>query len=235
MSRQSALIATAVTGLTIGVPAAQAQDQWNFHLTPYIWGAGIDGTIGVGGRDVDVDADFGDLAEFADSGGSIRFEASKGKWAGFADYFGVTLTNEQSTPFGRIDSESKQVIAEAGVSYRVAAPTELLAGVRYQSVDNKIDFPQVGRISDDNNWTDGFVGARWTPLMTDKWGLWLRGDIGAGGSNFTWLATAGAGYRFNKTVGILAAYRHLQTDYEDGDFKWDVGQKGLGVGLDFAW
>jgi predicted porin len=229
------IVAAAIVGILAYVPVAQADEPWEFHLTPYLWAAGMDGTIGVAGRDVSVNASFSDLVDFVDTGGALRFEARKGRWGGFADYFGVTLNDEQTIATGTIRTESKQRIAEAGVTYRITEPTELLAGLRYQSLDNEINFPLLGRRSSSNSWTDGFVGARWTPVKTDKWAVWLRGDIGAGQSDLTWLATAGAGYRFNKTVGVLVAYRYLKTDYEDGDFKWDIAQKGLGLGVDFAW
>lgn len=228
-------VAAAIITLGAGVPITQAAEPWSFHLTPYVWAAGMDGTIGVAGRDLSVDASFSDLVDFVDTGGAIRFEARKGRWGGFADYFAVTLEDDQTLPIGTIRTESKQRIVEAGATYRIADRIELLGGLRYQSLENDIDFPLIGRRSSDDSWTDGFVGARWTPVASDKWAVWLRGDIGAGQSDVTWLASAGAGYRFNKTVGALIAYRHLQTDYEDGDFKWDIAQTGLGVGIDFAW
>lgn len=233
-SIKSLAVATFI-GLMSTVGVVQADEPWQFHVTPYLWGAGMQGTVGLAGRDTSVDAGFHDLVEFVDKGGAIRFSARRGRWGGFVDYFGVTLKNQQQVAAGTIDTKAKQSITELGLSYQINSSLEILAGARRQSLDNEISFPAVGKISDSQTWTDGFGGARWTPVDTDKWVLWVRGDAGAGGSNFTWLATAGAGYRFNDTFSILVAYRYLKTDYRNGGFKWDVAQKGIGVGFDVAW
>jgi hypothetical protein len=65
--------------------------------------------------------------------------------------------------------------------------------------------------------------------------LWLRGDIGAGGSDLVWLAAIGGGYRFNDRVALLLGYRHLDTDFEEDGFTWDVALAGVGVGVEFTW
>ena len=31
----------------------QPSDEWEFALTPLLWGAGIDGTVGLAGREAD--------------------------------------------------------------------------------------------------------------------------------------------------------------------------------------
>ena len=195
----------------------------------------MDGTIRVAGRDTAVSASFSDLVDFVDTGGALRFEARKGRWGGFADYLGATLKDEQTIATGTIRTDSKQTVAEGGVTYSIAPPVELLGGLRYQSVDTKINFPLLGRVGSDNSWTDGFVGVRWTPLRTDRWTAWLRGDIGAGQSNQTRFASAGARYRITNTVGLVVAYRYLKTVYKKDDFKWDIAQSGLGFGVDFRW
>ena len=54
---KSFLIGLLLLVMSSGVARAQsastAPDGWEFALTPFLWGAGIDGTIGLAGRDAD--------------------------------------------------------------------------------------------------------------------------------------------------------------------------------------
>jgi hypothetical protein len=43
---------------TLPVPSSEG---WRVRLTPYLWGPGIEGTVGIGNRSADVDATFSDI------------------------------------------------------------------------------------------------------------------------------------------------------------------------------
>ncbi|MFL5448094.1 MAG: hypothetical protein ACJ8AX_06075, partial [Gemmatimonadales bacterium] len=44
------------------VPNAQGEEPaWRFTFTPYLWGAGLNGQVGVGGRSSDVNVGVGDV------------------------------------------------------------------------------------------------------------------------------------------------------------------------------
>jgi len=53
-------------------------------------------------------------------------------------------------------------------------------------------------------------------------------------SDLTWQVVASAGYSITENVDLLLGYRHLDIDYEDGDFSYDVATSGLGVGVSVA-
>ncbi|MCP4259954.1 MAG: porin family protein [Planctomycetes bacterium] len=93
----------------------------------------------------------------------------------------------------------------------------------------------MGSFNRSQSWTDGFVGLRWTPVRSDKWWVWLRGDIGAGESDLVWNGSAGAGYRLNKTVSLALGYRYVDTDLNKNSFNWDVAMSGLLLSADFSW
>jgi len=237
-ARSLVIAVAAVTFLSVSAPSARAADgSWEFHLAPYLWGAGLDGTVGVAGQTADVDLSFSDLVEFADIGGSLHFEAWARPWGWFGDAMYVKLEDETTGPAGgTIRAEMEQTFAEAGGTYEFADKVEVLFGLRYQKADNDIAFPSpVGAVSAGRGWVDAFGGVRWTPIRTERWLFSVRGDIGAGESDLVWLAAVGGGFRFNKTVALLAGYRHLDTDFEDDGFTWDVAQGGFGLGVDFAW
>jgi hypothetical protein len=89
--------------------------------------------------------------------------------------------------------------------------------------------------SGDKGWVDGTVGANLRYQPAEKWHLVAKADIGAGGSDFTWQLYGGAGYDLGSCCALVAAYRHLDVDYDKEGFLYDVNLSGpaLGVGLRF--
>lgn len=64
-----------------------AAEKWQFAVTPYVWMAGIEGTVGVRGITAAVDANFIDILNDTDSVIGLQgyFEARYGPWGGFID------------------------------------------------------------------------------------------------------------------------------------------------------
>jgi predicted porin len=215
--------------------AVNAQAEWSYQLTPYLWASNMDGTTAVAGQEVDFTAEFSDLVKHLDAGFAANFTAKSDTWGYFVDGMFVKLKADELGLRSGIDVAVDQKIVEAGLSYGLSEQFDLIAGGRYQKVDEDLNFPPIGSLNGGDSWIDGFIGAVWQPVNTDKWTLKLRGDIGAGDSDSVWQAGIGGGYRFNKTWSLLLAYRYLSTDYESDKFKWDVDQSGLGIGLGISW
>lgn len=89
-------------------------------------------------------------------------------------------------------------------------------------------------VGDKPDWVDAFAGIRLVPVRTDKWHVWLRGDVGGGDSDTTWNGVIGAGYRFNKPWSLGGAYRVLANNVEQDGFKWDMDYQGLGITLGYT-
>jgi hypothetical protein len=112
--------------------------------------------------------------------------------------------------------------------------------VPIQLPDGSILNPGDARFVDESEfWADPFVGLRLDLGLTENWNLGFRGDIGGfgAGSEFSWQAFGGVGYRFNFetwTMNVFAGYRAIGQDYSEGDFTWDVVTHGPMVGLSFA-
>jgi hypothetical protein len=87
------------------------------------------------------------------------------------------------------------------------------------------------------DWVDPFVGARLTSRLTEQAYGVIYGDIGGFGvgSELTWQAFAGLGWRLNPQVTMEAGYRYLAIDYEEGELDVNIDLKGfvLGVGYSF--
>ena len=146
----------------------------------------------------------------------------------------MKLDPSGTTPVGTISADVKQLIFEAGGVYHFNPTVQGLFGARYQDMSLDLNLP-VGVLSGDQNWTDGFVGIRLVPVNTDKWRVWLRGDVGiVGDSDSTWNAAIGAGYSFNKKWSMLLAYRVLSNDVVQDGFKWDVEHSGAGLAVSYT-
>lgn len=101
----------------------------------------------------------------------------------------------------------------------------------------ELSLPGGARPSDNQNWADAIVGFRFVPLITDKWRLWFRGDVGMfGDSETTWNGFVGARYNFTPNWSAVLAYRYLSNDYENkgAGFKWDVDHSGLGLAVGYS-
>ena len=225
-----------------GWSTADAADEgsdgrWNSSIYLYLWGTSLNGTAAVRGNEAEIDESFSDLVENLAGAFSARFESHKGKWGYLLDAMYVKLDPSADTPAGSISSDVKQWIVEGAGTYAVNPSVQALFGVRYQDMQVDLNFPGGRGAGGSADWTDGFVGLRLIPVDTDKWRLWLRGDVGiVGDSETTWNAAFGARYNFSPKWSGVLAYRYLSNDYEDDDigFKWDVDHSGLALAVGYS-
>jgi hypothetical protein len=242
-------------GQPVVPPSAPAQG-WSYAVAPYLWAAGLEGDIGIFGRQpVHVDLSFEDIFDSLRFGGMVVAQAHNGTWGIFGDIVYVkteadaTVTRDvQGLPLtldGNI--EQSNLTATLMGEYRVVAePTvivDLMAGARIFSVDNDIELslaaggPPLAQFSGDDGstWVDPIIGARARYDLTPKWNLtgWaMIGGFGAG-SDVTWDALATVGYQWTDRFSLVAGYRALGVDYEDDGFVYDVIMQGPVLGAVF--
>lgn len=223
------------------VPAYGQSAEWNRTMLIYLLGAGLDGKSQVGPLETDLEQSFSDILESLDVGGMGAFHASNGTWTHTIDVIYINLSGNETLPSDvRFDAEIDQLIASYDIGYELAEHFELLAGVRYNSIDADlaVRLPAgASRVSGDKDWFDPYVGVRSTIAFNDTFALTLRGDIGGFdiGSKLAWQAVVWLGWNFSETFFATFGYRVLDTDYEDGSgasvFKYDVAIHGPGVGV----
>ncbi len=86
------------------------------------------------------------------------------------------------------------------------------------------------------NWIDPVIGAHYTLPFNDTWSASLRGDIGGFGvgSDFAWQGIATLRWQATPGFGVLAAYRYMAMDYDNGSgndyFKYDMAMSGPALG-----
>jgi hypothetical protein len=113
-----------------------------------------------------------------------------------------------------------------------------VAGFRYTWTKTDVSFNLAGggvlTGGEDENWLNGFVGARGAVKLDSRWSLLGYGDVGAGGSNYTWQAYAGVDYEFNPNTHLFGGYRAYKDEYDNDDgYLYSILQQGPIVGATF--
>ena len=220
------------------------EDGWTFGASAYLWAAGVEGTSSQGD---DIDVSFSDIAKDLDGAIMGIIGAQNGKWALVADLIYMNINQETSTTANSIGLPQKidtDVTLQAFVStffvaYRVfegeKSKLDLVAGARYIYMDVELD----GAInsnkvkSDDSDYAlDGIVGFEGKVQLNDRWYASLYADAGTGDSKLTWQAWPGVGYTF-ENFDVVAGYRHLKWETDDGEAIDDVSFSGPMLGMKF--
>jgi hypothetical protein len=133
---------------------------WSFILEPYLWGLGVDGTVGDKGLDTHVDYNPLTVVKHLDWGIMAKGEVRKGKWGILGDGFFAQLSASGDPPGPLYDSahiKLQQGMAELALAYRIIDDRrgflDIYAGARYNyfglDVDASIDEAGVQEVSDD--------------------------------------------------------------------------------------
>jgi hypothetical protein len=251
MTRFATLLLLAALATTGAARAQEATtdagpaDRWSVTVAPYLWMISLDGNATVGGLETDVDVPFSDSIKDLSFGGMLLGTVRKGR-------FGLTLNgvftrvspDDSVGPFD-IDTTTDLASIAAAPFYRVIDWTyregvdgrprrfilEPYAGARWNYLRAELEVRGGRQFDQSEGWVDPIVGTRFGLDLTDDWLLAGAGDVGGvvTGSDFAWNVQAYLAYRtelFGRETILSAGYRALHTDYEDGNFEWDVTQHG---------
>jgi len=244
-SRSRFLLLAILVAVAAAAPvgAQDQSDKWQFQIAPlYLWAADINGTMTVRDRlDNDFEVDFKDAVSNLEIGFTVHFEASKDRWGLLADAFYLNVAGSQDidTPGQTADVEVENLILEGAGGYEFSDRWWVIAGVRYFKLDSDIGFQL--QIAPDievaESWTDFFAGVMWRPQLGKRWKFSGRFDIGAGGSDLVWNASALVDYRLGKWAAVFFGYRHLDYDYknQNAGIKYDVSMSGPVAAFRFFW
>lgn len=221
---------------------------WHFRVVPYGWGTAIKGDMGVGPLVAPVDISMKDILRDLDIAAMAVLEASYGRWS-----FGTDITYAKTTgdieSGGRIFSgfklEQEQWVINPVIGYRAIdlerCKVEVFGGVRINVYEatltgNLVRGDQRAR-SAGVNWVDPVVGLRAQADLCSRVFVRCNGDIGGfgAGSDFTWQAFAGLGYRITKSLNLGLGYRALGVDYSEGESVIDTVTHGPLLGLELHW
>ncbi len=253
------VVMTALLGcapLALAAGEEEAPRDFTFTLAPYAWLTGLYGTVGVGNKDVKVDASFADLSKYLNFAAMIHADFMYRDKLGLLAEFNYSLLGDQASHKSvSLDSQMSLILSDVAGVYRLGtvalggeggntASFDLTGGIRIWSLTTTLDVATAengGRtVSATKTWVDPTVGARAFFHLGKRWELDFRGGVGGFGlaSNFTWDAMALAGYSLWDHGTILAGYRAVGVNHTEGSgaskFTFDATLQGPILGLAFT-
>ena len=263
----SAGLVLGLSGLTVQFAEAQADspragDGWDFQITPYIWGAGVDGSVNFSGSgpiprlEVDASRSFNDTLNSLDLGAMSFFEGRSDRFGVFGEFFYIRTTDSlsasalvppASTPV-TVGADLRNTFTTALAAGQFHAmdtgktSVDLLLGLRYWSLDSRARITEsVGsqsagiRKDESAQWGSLIFGAKARHAITSNayiTGWAMAGGLGKSDYN-SWDLMAAFGYSFSPRTSLLAGYRYLSLEYTRSRFEFDADLHGPGVGLNF--
>lgn len=225
-------------------PAVEESD-WAITLTPYVFMAGLDGTLGFDGGSAPVVASFGDILSALDVAFFGAAEVRYRRISAFVDinYTATTVSESLETPlFDSVKVGNDILFGTAGVAYRFQLDNGVelapYIGARWWNVDLSVDLrPGLSpsqSFAFERGWADPVFGLSVDYAITDRWFVGVLGDVGGGVSDLTWQVYGRGGYQFNDLFALTLGYRYVGVDYDRDGFEFDTLVDGLMLGFRFS-
>jgi opacity protein-like surface antigen len=222
-------------------------DTWHVAVSPYLWLAGMSGSVGVGDRQVQVNQSFTDIFSNLKFGVMGVTEVSRGPVSILTDAMYIKLGDETAVPVQNlppgtvnVNSSLSNFVLTPYLGYRLLGKKRvsiyILTGLRYYHLNTSItpSIAGVGSVtySTSDNWVDYVEGAHFKFQLSRRIVAYALGDLGGGGSVFTYQVVGGAGYALSKKWSTSLSYRRLYYQrYTTTDV--EPTQQGLVVGVTY--
>lgn len=238
-----AVLVVVAVSLTPPAAAQSSSSEWQVSVAPYLWAAGMDGSMAIAERQQDFDVPFSTVVENLDLALMAHLDLRNDRWVVASDLIYVDLEDEQSLERGSLTAGLELTLVEALGGYRVTPAVTLLAGARWVDMGTSLRASGEVVASDADagkSWLDPVVGVHVLAPLSNRWWLGLRGDAGGFGvgSDLTWQAYADVGFRASEVVSIMLGYHVLDIDYETGSglqaVALDVMMSGPQLGVVFT-
>lgn len=246
MKHKLKTLAAAVSGamLVASVPAMAAQNEGvKLELTPYLWGAGIQGDVTAQGQTGEVDASFSDIMDNMDANLAFLGVAQVNSWVTWLqlDYLDLGADFENVNVSGSVDS--KVTMATGGFGYQFQGSSDkqtfdVLLGVRNYKMENELELDSIGSFSSDKDFTTPVLIVRPSIQLSEKWRFNPTLSYGEGGDvektyelqpQFQYQAWDNGAFRF----GYRKLAYEIVTD-EDNGFDGAFEGPFLGFGFTFG-
>lgn len=246
MKPGAAVMAVAAALVLVVPPGAQAQSgpgDWQVAIAPYLWAAGLDGTMTIAEQEQDFDLPFSTIIDNLDFALMGHFDMSNERWVLMSDLIYVDLEDRQELEHGSVTAGLELTLIEAVAGYRVSPAVSLLAGARWADMAASIRASgevAAGDADAGKSWLDPLLGVHVLVPASKRWWFGLRADVGGFGvgSELTWQAYADVGFRASGLISVLLGYHALDIDYETGSglqtFNLDAAMSGPQLGVVFT-
>lgn len=240
--RNASRVLVAVAAAVVTSHAFAQQSEW--RITPYLWNAGFDGTLGVPDSDgsrIEVNSD---NVKFKTVGFMLHANYRTGRWSAFGDWTYANVKADAPSPrealYAGADFKVHGNVVEANVGYDLlgtpGTSLDVFGGLRYYALNAELKLRQ-GVLAEasrtgDSDWVDGVVGARFQTRFAPNWDLFASADVGGGGSDLAWQVFGGVAYQFS-WGSLVVGWRHLHVDYDHDRLKLDAALTGPLIGASF--
>ena len=216
-----------------------SNDGWHVNVAPYLWFAGVHGTVGVAGREAGVHASPGDVFNYVNLGVMVAVEPRYDRILFPVDFMWIKLSDDRALPISIVaitaKSRFKQSILTPKVGYRIvdqkALKVDALFGVRYWHLDGSLEFqPSLtgNTFSGSADWVDAVAGGKFHLALTPRVTATILGDAGGANAKLDYQVAGLLGFRVTKKWTVQAGYRYLYVDYRpQSTFVYDVRQSGV--------
>jgi hypothetical protein len=229
----------------------QAQDfpsEADWKVSLYLWTVGIDGELGIGPIDADLDLSFSDLVGALNVGGGLAFQRDWGRNVFVADlqYYSLSPDDVDMPLGGTVGTDLDMPLLQFYYGRKFATAkghAGWLVGARYMQMDTTLTWkpvlPDVKRVrSASPDFTDFLVGGFYESSISENWGMTLQGDIGFGGSEGSWNTQLLFQRNLQSGNAVVMGLRVTDIEFEDklpndAMFKYDAMMTGLMLG--FTW
>jgi hypothetical protein len=208
--------------------STDSDDQWHVSVSPYLWLAGVHGTVGAFGKDVSFRASPSDLLSHAKFGLLGAVEARRNRILTTIDMLYLRLGDDRAVPFPGLEESTANLTATVfiltpKVGIRLLNEKKLkadfLTGIRYWHFGESLQFtPFVPflNFSKSQNWVDPLVGGRIEAGLSRKTVVTLAGDVGGWGtgSQLEYQVVGLLGYKLKPNMTLQGGYRYLYFDYQ---------------------
>lgn len=226
--------------------SSEAAPGWHFSASPYLWAAGVDGTVGQFGLPpAKLDSDFSDVLGELDFAFMGMAEGRNDRFSVFSDIIYTKLSTSDASPKGiltqSIGVTSQTFTGFFGGGYSILTSgkdhLDVIAGARVWYASTELSL-QGGLLhgtnrSDSATWVNAVAGMRGAYFLSDKVYLTGWGNVGAGQAKLDWDVAAAVGYQIKDRLSAVAGYRALGVDYSQDGFVFDVVQQGPILGLTY--
>jgi hypothetical protein len=246
--RMRAVVAMALSAISLLGSAPAHAEGWDVRVSPYVWASGLDGTASVlpALPPVKVNDNFGDVLKKLDIALMGAVEADNGKLYIRSDIFYASVTAKGETPLNLYSGaklQSKSFNMSGALGYVVhddgKNQLNLFAGARVWDLSNKATF-LAGALPERSfkagrTFVDPIIGASGNLAISEKVSATLTGSVGGfgAGAKIEHGAVATVNVDLGKNWGMAAGYRYSYVDYEKNGFVYKMTQHGPLVGAYF--
>ena len=227
--------------------ATDPDEGWHFAVSPYLWLAGMHGTVGAFGHEASVHASFGDIIKNLNMGLMAAGEARRNKVGIPLDFMWMKLSDDKASPFERGPTSAKAEVTQTMVTPKVAyrlvggkmVTVDGTFGIRYYHLGTTLEFEPTGTYRSfyqSANWVDYVGGGRFIATLSPKIVVTVVGDAGAGGANLDYQLVGVLGYKVKPSIILQTAWRYMDVNYRpssSSSFVYDVTTDGLLIGATF--